>query len=206
MGGQILLRHRLELGAEGEALHRELESVEVRRDSDRIARELHDGLGADLVALNLSLRNKGAEAREPQRQVLAILEELRSVVWSLRGGHGSLAEFEKVVCSRVRASLPEATVESSASTSERLSFVDPERAFAVLGALHACVRELARLRAVSHLSLELCAEPRLQLVLRIPEARDALPGLVVTLRDSELARASAEVLADGSGLRIAAGE
>lgn len=194
-----LVRQRLELEAESEALHRELEALQVRRDSDRIARELHDGLGAELVALNLSLRGKGPTARPHQEKVLGLLDELRGVVWSLRGGQGSFGEFEKVVGAQVRATSPSMRVTAPVPAVERSLPVAPDEAFAVLHALHA-LGQAVTFESAALVTLVLERRPLAVVVRGLPAA--CVPDVVASLR-----RGAVEVAGvDDGALRIGANE
>lgn len=78
---------------ERERLQRELTQHRVREERDRIARELHDGVGADLAALAWRAQRIRAEVgdAEVSADMGALIEratqgidELRSVVWAMR--------------------------------------------------------------------------------------------------------------------------
>lgn len=204
-----LLGQRLDLEAEGELLHRELEGLILRRDHERIAREVHDGLGAELVALNLSLRNKGPRAKASQDKVLTLLEELRSVVWSLRGGHGSLSEFEKIVRARARARLPSVALSTSLGPGQSAVRVEPEVAFAALAALEELVSAAARSPALTALAIELSGQPRITLRVRlVGVAGDDVARVRDAVAASDLRgalRPTVGVAEAGGGLELAFG-
>ena len=79
------------LQAEKDLLERRLTTLEVERERERIARDLHDGLGAELTGLVLRARRATADANTAQLaaadEVIGdarrILDELRDVVWNL---------------------------------------------------------------------------------------------------------------------------
>lgn len=201
-----LVRQRLELAAEAEGLHVELESLQMRQENDRIARELHDGLGAELVALMLSLRGKGPSAEAHTRQVLNLLEELRSVVWALRGGRGSFSEFEKLLCARARMTVS-AHVVASSELRDRAAVVEPDAAIAILAAVHEVLSKAAALAGLSDLRISLEARPTLAVTLHFPGAPS---GTIAALLEGTPAAPGSPpvsvVLIDaGAGLRIALG-
>jgi signal transduction histidine kinase len=76
--------------AERARLAAELAETRVRQERQRIARDIHDGLGADLAALDWRLRSlRGApDLREEVDELVARLghgtSELRAIVWALR--------------------------------------------------------------------------------------------------------------------------
>lgn len=203
-----LLQQRLELEAEGEELHRELERIHVQRDRERIAREIHDGLGAELVALNISLRSKGPTLTGLQERVVALLEELRSVTWSLRGGSGSLAEFEKVVGAQLRTALPAAKVLTATNVAHRSSIVDPEAALATLATLQAAASQAAKLDRVTEVQVELSAPPLTMTVRMQGAPREAMTAWLAHTQDIDVGVGvlpEVSMLEQGTGLRISVG-
>ncbi len=76
--------------AERQRLAAELADTRVREERERIAREIHDGLGADLAALDWRLRGlgkAGALKNEVDELVGRLGQgnaELRTIVWALR--------------------------------------------------------------------------------------------------------------------------
>ncbi|MDP3153597.1 MAG: histidine kinase [Archangium sp.] len=96
---------------ERDLLDRTSLGLEVTNLRGRAARELHDGVGADVMALVLQLRD--ASARDPKAAGLAqraeqVLAGLRSVVWWLRKEEGTVGELAKLVdatCSKRCAGL-----------------------------------------------------------------------------------------------------
>lgn len=161
-----LMQQRVELDAEAHALHAELERSALHREQDRIARELHDGLGAELVALLLALRARGPQVEAYTQQVLTLLEELRSVVWAIRGGRGSLAEFEKLVRAKARITLPTTTIVTTMPPLQRGQVIEPQATLAMLAAVQA-VLDLAN--APANLEVALESQPSLSVTLRFPE-------------------------------------
>ncbi|MBA2664150.1 MAG: hypothetical protein H0U74_17800 [Bradymonadaceae bacterium] len=79
--------------AERSLLERKLQSVHMERERERIARDLHDGIGAELTSLIFQARALKSDAlSEHQKarlesfveQARGNLDELRGVVWSLQ--------------------------------------------------------------------------------------------------------------------------
>ncbi|MEZ4257382.1 MAG: histidine kinase [Polyangiales bacterium] len=106
----------LQSHVEHQLLERRLRAAHRSAERDRVARQLHDGVAADMTALVLQLR---LAAMRDDGAVLARIEalvartqralgSLRAVVWSLRGGSDSLRELLKLVeakCTSVHAGL-----------------------------------------------------------------------------------------------------
>lgn len=79
------------------ALERKERDLAVLRDRERIARDLHDGLGAVLTGLLYRVQEHGSQP-EPDRDSIAhrlreSIEELRNVVWVLREESQSLDDL-----------------------------------------------------------------------------------------------------------------
>lgn len=195
-----LVRQRLELEAEAEALHAELEGRALRKETDRIARELHDGLGAELVGLMLSLRGKGPSVEAHVQRVLNLLEELRSLVWALRGGRGTLAEFEKLVRARARMTLSGTHRVATTTSVGRATQVEPEAAMALLTAMHDVLSKTASSSSVSEVNITLEAAPELAVTVAFPQVpRHTLAQLV----EAGLECPGASVSLTDAGVRIA---
>jgi hypothetical protein len=176
----IVNAHRRALRArvERDLLERELLGLEVGSLRDRIAREIHDGVGADLLAIVLQLRREAArdlKAGAMAEEAQGVLEELRSVVWSLKGEHGTLGELGKLLavkCARVGGAACSRLVlegdahrEISSATGLRLLQVAP-----------ALLQATARESGASSIQAALFAEPErigVRLTLKGPSALTA---------------------------------
>ena len=89
-----LASHRklVAVDAERQRLAAELAEARVHQERARIARDIHDGLGADLAALDWRLRSLRDDASSPLRAEVDELvrrvghgtDELRAIVWALR--------------------------------------------------------------------------------------------------------------------------
>jgi signal transduction histidine kinase len=131
--------------AERKVLERRLHEANLSGDRDRIARELHDGVGADVTALLLRLRAHAKAGTNPKAAVFceraqAILDDLRGVVWSLRSDPGTLGELGKLIdatCRHLREASGYERVMDHAQSQEP---VGPEAALTTL----ALMRELSR--------------------------------------------------------------
>lgn len=97
------------LHAEHEALARQATMARVREDQVRIARELHDGIGAHLVALVWRAQRIGhragagleADMTRLQDTAMRALDDLRTTVWSLHGPRRAWPEVVEYVRSRL---------------------------------------------------------------------------------------------------------
>lgn len=146
--------------AERAAIETELAAQRLERDRERMARELHDGVGADVTALVLRLRRAAQSQTSPKAPELAeraqrLLDELRSVVWSLRNEQGTLAELGKLIDATCRGSRGSVAYERTTPVAVAKTPVGPRAALAALEAARALVREGAERSGVQKLTLSL---------------------------------------------------
>lgn len=169
------VRRVAELRAESAALEARLVDANLQERRERFARDLHDGLGAELTALLLRLRREAREGSDPRAAELAaatqeILDELRGVVWSLRNEQGTLAELGKLVdasCRRLVGPLAYARTTPAAAARRA---VGAGAAVAILSAARGAVAELARAPGVTAVALRLFVDD--DLVLHVDGLRD----------------------------------
>ncbi len=139
----------LRVRAERNLLQQAVNATEVTRDRERIARELHDGVGADVMALVLLLRRAGernpAAARLAQ-QAHGILGDLRKVVWSLRDEQGTLGELGKLIDARCFELCTGVTYQRSIAPADMRRRIGPGTALTVLNV----AQELVRVAVVQH--------------------------------------------------------
>lgn len=92
--------------AERARLAAELADVKVREERQRIARDIHDGLGSDLAAIDWRLRSLRGEANiagEVDELVARLgngASELRAIVWALRSPERKWSEVVEYVKTR----------------------------------------------------------------------------------------------------------
>jgi signal transduction histidine kinase len=92
--------------AERSRLAAELADVKVREERQRIARDIHDGLGSDLAAIDWKLRGLKGDAKISGEvdEIVARLgngaSELRSIVWALRSPERKWSEIVDYVRTR----------------------------------------------------------------------------------------------------------
>lgn len=128
-----LLAQSLLVRAERDTVKERLATELAEHDRDRVARDLHDGVGADVVALLLRLRHR-AEATALTARAQRTLEALRNAVRILRRGRVSLAALAQVIGGAVKQA-------------ERDQDVDANVAIATVAVARA-VNEAASIRGV----------------------------------------------------------
>lgn len=144
---------------ERDVLERELLRLEVSTVRDRIARELHDGIGADVMALLLQLRRSAqneSNAALLAGQAQEVLDDLRTVVWSLRSG-GTLSEMGKLVDATCRRLCPKA-YKRTTSPELALRPVGGETSLSVLHIARALVGAAAGRGGLTRVNVELGIE------------------------------------------------
>jgi signal transduction histidine kinase len=145
-----LLAEGLRVRAERDLLEERLAVETMAHDRQRVARDLHDGVGADLVALLLRLRfhadKKGtADAHAISEHAQRILHALRNAVRILRSGQVSLGALELVIAQAAkRACTVEADVrEQKVAASAALAAVAAVQTLIVAAAARGEVQGVA---------------------------------------------------------------
>ncbi len=108
---------QVRLRAEASLMRERLDRLLVENERRRIARDLHDGIGADITALIWSARSlekQGDDTKTLSAGARAIMSELRDVVWGLEGRSRTLGEV-------------------AAEVSRRCTALDPSRVDAAIG-------------------------------------------------------------------------
>lgn len=102
-------KHLATVVADREALQQRVAELEVQAERVRIARDLHDGLGTELSALVWTARmveervtDEATKAEVAQfcDRIRFGMQELRSIVWGLRGNDRTLGELAQHLGSR----------------------------------------------------------------------------------------------------------
>ncbi len=174
---ETTLARQFHMRAERNLIEHELRESTLARDRDRIARELHDGVSADVNALLMRLRELGESGADPKAVALAeraqvVLDELRGVSWSLRNEQGTLAELGKLIdatCRRARGGL---SYTRTPNREQGLEHIDAHAALTALSAARELVRAAATTDARS-IKLALHATNALELRLECDGAGDA---------------------------------
>jgi two-component system, NarL family, sensor histidine kinase UhpB len=84
----IVAGHSLELGQQSQRLKSEIERRAVLEERQRFTRDMHDGIGGQLLSLLLKARSGDVEMVEVERDVAQSLNDLRLVAASLDGADG----------------------------------------------------------------------------------------------------------------------
>lgn len=154
--------------AERDVLERRLHEKALLQDRERMARELHDGLGADVMALVMDLRRAAERDPSPEPRRLAdaaraLLDELRSVVWSLRNEQGTLAELGKLIDATCRGVRGDALYERTTPLDAAQARIGPATALGALGVARELVRSVATRGGVTRLFLSLSIADALEI-------------------------------------------
>ena len=160
-----------EITAERDLLERETRDASIQRGRDRIAREIHDGVGADVTALLLRLRRETRRRTHPNAAALAeraqgILDELRGVVWSLRNEQGTLAELGKLIDATCRRLAGDITYVRSTPAAEGQRTIGPGAALEALEGARALITEAVAAPGVTRVELTLSALEALTIAVR----------------------------------------
>jgi len=180
-----------EVRAERAAATDRLEDAMVRLARERIARELHDGVTSDVLAVLLRLRRADAAApsergRARVERAERILRDLRGLVRALRGESGARRELEGLVVAAFRAE--GLALASAASTEELDDDVDPETALSALQAAHALAQACAGQFADAAISLAPGDGLELEVAYRgSPLSCAALAAAEAAFRDARIA-------------------
>ncbi|MBX7097731.1 MAG: hypothetical protein K1X89_08465 [Myxococcaceae bacterium] len=195
---------------ERDLLEQTLLASEVAQVRERMARELHDGVGAEITALFLQLR--GHAERVPQAATLAAsaqlaLEELRTVVLMLSGERGTLGELAKLLDATCRR-LCGATVDCERVQLEQgpgETLAAPV-AFAAVRALQPLVQSLAGLPGVRRLRLRVSLGEALSVTVEASPAQvvavEGTGGAAEARARAAASFGSVEAQASGEAVRL----
>lgn len=173
---------RLRGDAERRVLRAELEQLRFESERDRIARELHDGIAADLTALVLRARAlKASVGDEAAKLVDGVvqdarrsLDELRDVVFELRASDRGWPAFVEDLRRRTNSLCgQELTSELIAREEVEAREVPLEARVQVLRIVQEGVRNAVRHARPSHVRVEL--ERGCQLVVRVIDDGEGIP-------------------------------
>jgi hypothetical protein len=185
-----------EIKAERDLLERETRDASVQQSRDRMAREIHDGVGADVTALLLRLRREARRRTHPNAAALAeraqgILDELRSVVWSLRNEQGTLAELGKLIDATCRRVAGDITYIRSTPAAESRRTIGPRAALEALESARALITEAVAQPGVTRVELRLSALAALTIAVCHDGANTSLEAATVSIALDERAGPSA---------------
>lgn len=125
--GRSFVNRLRELAADRLRLMSDLNQLRLAEDRRRIARDLHDGLGAELAAIawrSAALAHKagtaplGDELRALTARASSGIDEIRSVVWAADASERPWSEVVAYVRGRARELAPEGRIEISDSGDE----------------------------------------------------------------------------------------
>lgn len=154
------------LRAERDRLACTLRDTSLQKSRERIAREIHDGVGADVTALVLRLRREARHGGSPGAGALAeraqgILDELRGVVWSLRNEQGTLAELGKLIDATCRRLVGTGTYVRETPAEDGRVAIGPRAALEALEGARTLVEAAVACPGASHVALTLSAKDAL---------------------------------------------
>lgn len=192
-----------EASAQREAALAELTELRVRDERLRIARDLHDGVAADLSAMAMRAdwaRVAPADARERELALLAArsreaIDDLRTIVWSMRSPERTapaLAAYLEQRCREVCGR--DLAFEMHASVDEALT-VSGERALDAVRIAQECCRNAVRHASPSRVSVTLRIEQ--QITLTVEDDGTGLPEGFETRPEGGLANLRRRVEPDG---------
>lgn len=195
---------------ERDLLEQALLASEVAQVRERMARELHDGVGAEITALFLQLRGQ-AEA-VPQAAALAAsaqlaLEELRTAVLMLSGDRGTLGELAKLLDATGRR-LCGAAVEYERAQLEHgpTETLPAQLAFSAVRTLQPLVQSLAGLAGVRRVKVRVALLDVLSVTVEaspaVVDAVEEAPGTAEAKARAWVGGGSVAVHASGEAVQV----
>jgi len=99
---RVVRTQREEIATKSQALEQEMRRSAILEERQRLARDMHDGIGGQLVSLIARVRSRRVDIAQVERELVGGLAELRLVVDSLDATGDTLAEALGVFRSRVQ--------------------------------------------------------------------------------------------------------
>jgi signal transduction histidine kinase len=109
--GRRIAEREAQLTQAFEALRLQREEQAAAAERQRIMRDIHDGVGSQLVGLMSLVRGNGLEAGQLEQHVQSALDELRMAVDSMQPVHGDLATVLATLRYRLQPRLRAAGIE-----------------------------------------------------------------------------------------------
>ena len=100
--GRIIRRQQAEIEAKSAALEQEMRRSAILEERQRLARDMHDGIGGQLVSLLARVRTRKISLDQMEEELVGGLSELRLLVDSLDAVGESLTEAMASFRSRIR--------------------------------------------------------------------------------------------------------
>jgi signal transduction histidine kinase len=192
--------------AERDLAERELLALEVETLRERIARELHDGLGSDLTALVLRLRDE-ADGRPELAALLgeaqSIFEELRISVWLLKRTTSTFDDLAQLIDASCKRLCQAVSYQRECAEVDLTRTIEPSHAALAARAAQALVRCAVKAVGVHGVRLRIAIHDGIALTV---EAHGAASTEGFELVETVLARASgsASCVNSEGGLRLSA--
>jgi two-component system, NarL family, sensor histidine kinase UhpB len=142
----IVAGHGLELGQQSQRLKSEIERRAVLEERQRFTRDMHDGIGGQLLSLLLKARSGDVAMDEVERDVAQSLNDLRLVAASLDGADDgfmvSLHSFRERASDQLRA----AKIALDWQEDERVALIDygPRETLDVLRIVQEAITNIIR--------------------------------------------------------------
>jgi len=174
----------LQVRCERSVLARRLRVVKSEEERRRIARDLHDGVGADLAALLLQLRMSSSSlghttAARLESSVRQALQQIREVVWWLKRAEGTLEELGKLIDVRMRRRLGEATRVQRLRSRHRACALTAAASVAALAAFDAALKLPTFGASVQSTAIEMESSA---LVMRFETTPEFAPALLAAMQ------------------------
>lgn len=149
--------------AEREAAQNELSELRLREERQRIARDLHDGVTADLVAVAMRadwVHHAPADRKERELREIALrareaIDDLRAVVWSMRSPERAPADLAAYVEQRCRELCTQGVAFEIEARVEAAAPIEGARALELVRIAQECCRNAVRHAAPSRISVKL---------------------------------------------------
>lgn len=148
----IVAGHGLELGQQSQRLKSEIERRAVLEERQRFTRDMHDGIGGQLLSLLLKARSGDVELVEVERDVSQSLNDLRLVAAALDGADDGFGVSLNSFRERARDQLAAAKIGLDWQEDENVASIiyDPRETLDVLRILQEGITNIIRHAQASH--------------------------------------------------------
>jgi signal transduction histidine kinase len=168
---RIIRSQQQEIEAAALALRQQERRSAVLEERQRLSRDMHDGIGGQLISLLARVRSRGITSEQLEGELTSGLAELRLMVDTLDASDGAVADALAVLRSRVRTQIEAAGMTLEWSQAEALNGVagDPTWVLNLNRLIQEAVTNAVRHSGGTHLGVDIRLQDEGRLVVTVQD-------------------------------------